>query len=346
MRKDGRRVSGASPMYTVASYFMKKRYDAQNMIEVDLPLDPIGDYIRTKRGEGKKITHLGVIIAAYLRTVAEYPLLNRFIVNKRAYSRTEFTCGMVVLKPGEVDGTMNKMHLELEDDIFRVQSVLDAYIDENRAAGDTNSTDKVISLLLRIPGILTVGVGLFKLLDHFGILPKAIIDASPFHTSMVISNLASIGTNHIYHHCYQFGTTSIIITLGVPKEVPRRHGKNINFERCLPLGVVMDERICSGSYFALAFSRFREYLADPTLLEGPSAHPVIREWAKPGEYEKMRAKLQYKKEKKRIRSLPTAERKTALAAAREAYREALAQAAALKKQAKAEKKNKKEVPQK
>ena len=338
MRKDGRRVSGASPMYTVAAYFMKKRYDAQNMIEVDLPLDPIGDYIRAKRGEGKKVTHLGVIIAAYLRTVAEYPLLNRFIVNKKAYSRTEFTCGMVVLKPGEVDGTMNKMYLELEDDIFRVQETLDEYIEENRAAGDTNSTDKVISTLLRIPGILSVGVGLFKLLDHLGILPKAIIDASPFHTSMVISNLASIQTNHIYHHCYQFGTTSIIITVGVPKEIPRRHGKSISFERCLPLGVVMDERICSGSYFAMAFSRFKEYLADPTLLEGPSRHPVIREWAKPGEYEKMRARAVYKKEMKRIRSLPKEERREAEAAARTARDAALAQAAAIKKQAKADKK--------
>ena len=154
MRKDGRRVSGASPMYTVAAYFMKKRYDAQNMIEVDVPLNPIGDYIRAKRAEGKKVSHLGVLIAAYLRTTAEYPLLNRFIVNKRAYSRTEFTCGMVVLKPGELDGTMNKMHLELEDDVFRVQEVLDSYIDENREAGETNSTDKVMvtwSLLANSP---------------------------------------------------------------------------------------------------------------------------------------------------------------------------------------------------
>ncbi|MBO5653225.1 MAG: hypothetical protein J6S44_03320 [Clostridia bacterium] len=341
MRKDGRRVSGASPMYTVASYFMKKRYDAQNMIEVDVPLNPIGDYIRAKRAEGKKVSHLGVLIAAYLRTAAEFPLLNRFIVNKRAYSRTEFTCGMVVLKPGELDGTMNKMHLELEDDIFRVQEVLDSYIDQNRETGDTNSTDKVIAGLLRVPGILTFGVGLFKLLDHLGLLPKAIIDASPFHTSMVISNLASIQTNHIYHHCYQFGTTSIIITVGVPKEVPRRHGKNITFERCLPLGVVMDERICSGSYFAAAFSRFREYLMDPTLLEGPSAHPVIREWAKPGEYEAMRAKKIFRQEKKRIHRLPKAERAAALRAAKATLKASLDEAKAIKQRAKAEKRAKK-----
>ena len=233
----------------------QQRYDAQNMIEVDVPLNPIGDYIRAKRAEGKKVSHLGVLIAAYLRTTAEYPLLNRFIVNKRAYSRTEFTCGMVVLKPGELDGTMNKMHLELEDDVFRVQEVLDSYIDENREVGETNSTDKVISSLLRVPGILTFGVGLFKLLDHLGILPKAIIDASPFHNSLVFTNLASIRTNHIYHHLYEFGTSSIFFAMGNLRETPVRKGKEVTFERCLPVGVVMDERIATGYYFSQAFRK-------------------------------------------------------------------------------------------
>ena len=114
-----------------------------------------------------------------------------------------------------------------------------------------------------------MGVGIFKWLDKHGLLPKSIIKASPFHTSLVISNLASIRTNHIYHHCYEFGTTSIIITMGNTREVAKRRGGEIYFEKCMPLGVVMDERICSGSYFAIAFRRFKGYLADPSLLEGP-----------------------------------------------------------------------------
>jgi hypothetical protein len=340
MRADGKRVRGASPMYTVASYFMAKRYDAQNMIEVDVPIDPIGDYIREKRKEGKTVTHLGVLISAYLRLCAEYPLLNRSIVNKRCYARKEFTVGMVVLKPGEIDGTMNKIHLELEDDVFTVQEKLDSYIEQNRAAGDTNATDAIISKLLGIPGILSVGVGILKLMDHVGILPKAIIDASPFHTSFVVSNLASIKTNHIYHHCYQFGTTSVIMTVGVPKEVPRRHGSNITFERCMPLGIVMDERICSGSYFALASLRLKEYLKNPHLLEGAPTFPVVREWAKPGEYEALYAKRLYKEAKRRIAKseMDKAAKKQALAAAKAERAAALQKAKAIKKEAKKAKK--------
>ena len=35
------------------------------------------------------------------------------------------------------------------------------------------------------------------------------------------------------------------------------------------MGVVMDERICGGHYFAQAFSRMKEYLTHPELLEQP-----------------------------------------------------------------------------
>ena len=80
---------------------------------------------------------------------------------------------------------------------------------------------------------------------------------------------ASIRTNHIFHHVYEFGTTSILITLGNMREVPVRKGEQIVFERSIHMGVVMDERICSGSYFAAVFRRFKQYLTNPDLLEGP-----------------------------------------------------------------------------
>nr|MDD6336408.1 2-oxoglutarate dehydrogenase [bacterium] len=106
-------------------------------------------------------------------------------------------------------------------------------------------------------------------LDKHGWLPKKLIDASPFHASFLISNLASINTNHIYHHCYDFGTTSVTMTMGNAREVARRNRDEVFFERCLPLGVVLDDRICSGKHYALAFERFQEYLRDPALLETP-----------------------------------------------------------------------------
>ena len=269
-RGDGKRLRNTDPMYTVAPFIMDKRYDAMNMITIDIPLEPMQKYLSEKRKEGKNLSHMALILAAYIRTAAEYPQLNRFIMNKRIYARTEFPVGMVVLKSGQADnGTMSKMYFELEDTLFDVNDKINSFVDDNRKVPDANPTEKLIKVLLNIPGLLPVGVALFKWMDKHGLLPKSIIKASPFHASLVISNLASIRTNHIYHHCYEFGTTSVFITMGNAREVPKRKGKEIYFEKCMPMGVVMDERICSGSYFAIAFRRFKSYLADPTLLETP-----------------------------------------------------------------------------
>lgn len=269
-RADGKRLRNTDPMYTVAPFIMDKRYDAMNMITIDIPLEPMQKYINAKRKEGQNFSHMALILAAYLRTAAEYPQLNRFIMNKRIYARTEFPVGMVVLKSGQTDnGTMTKMYFELEDTLFDVNNKINSFVEENRQTPDANPTEKLIKVLLNIPGLLPVGIAIFKWMDRHGLLPKAIIKASPFHASLVISNLASIRTNHIYHHCYEFGTTSVFFAMGNSREVPKRKGKEIYFEKCMPIGVVMDERICSGSYFAIAFRRFKSYLADPSKLETP-----------------------------------------------------------------------------
>ena len=270
MRADGKRVKNADPMYTVAAYIMNKRVDAMNMITIDIPVEPIQEYLNEKRKQGVKVSHMAVILAAYIRTMKEFPELNRFVVNKKIYQRNEVAVGMVVLKAGQVDhGTMSKMYFDEDNTIFEVNDIINKYVEENRESPDSNSTEKLIKVLLKIPGLLPLGIGVFKLMDKFGLLPKSIIDASPFHMSLGITNLASIRTNHIYHHCYEFGTTSVFMAMGNTREVPKRKGDEIFFEKCMPIGVTMDERIASGSYFALAFRKMRHYLRNPELLEVP-----------------------------------------------------------------------------
>lgn len=270
MRADGKRLKNADPMYTVAAHIMSKRTDAMNMITLNIPYEPMQSYLNEKRKQGIKLSHMSILVSAYLRTAAEFPELNRFIVNKKAYARNEFAVAMVVLKAGSGGhGTMSKMYFENTDTIFDVHKKIEDYVESNRTAPEKNGTEKMIKFLLSVPGVLTVGVGLFKLLDKYGLLPKKIIDISPFHNSLAISNLISIRTNHIYHHCYEFGTTGVFITMGNLREVPVRKGDEVVFERCMPLGIVMDERICSGSYFASAFRKMKKYLKNPALLELP-----------------------------------------------------------------------------
>lgn len=299
MRADGKKTKSVMPMYKVAAHIMNKRYDAMNMITLDIPLEPIRTYLNQKKKEGLHLSHMGVFISAYIRTLCEFPHLNRFVVNKQIYSRNEIAVGMVVLKAGDINQeTMSKIYFELEDTVFSVQQKIDDFVEENRQAGDNNGTDDIINKLLSIPGLLTVGVKLFKLMDRYGLLPKSIIDVSPFHESLLISNLASIRTNHIYHHAYEFGTTSLALTMGNLRDVPKRKGGEIVLERCIPVGLVMDERIATGVYFAQAFRRFKEYLEKPVLLETPP-EKVLMDYE--GQYDKQRLRREKLAEKKRIK---------------------------------------------
>lgn len=281
MRKDGVKVKSDNMEYAIVPHIMAERNDALNMIELDIPVKPMQDYLNAKRKEGgERLSHLTIIMAAYARIVGEFPFINRFIVNKKIFARNELAISMVVLKSGQMDnGTMSKVYLDPADTIFDVNRKVTKYINDNRDAEQENSTDKLAKTLLSIPGLLRVGVNIFKWLDKHGLLPKAIIDASPFHASLAITNLASIRTNHIYHHLYNFGTTGVFISIGNSREVAKRDKNGeIYFEKCMPFGVVMDERLCSGSYFAMAFRKFNKYLSNPELLETPPApESVIKE---------------------------------------------------------------------
>ena len=270
-RADGKLLKHSDPMYRIAAHIMAKRSDSMNSITLDVPLEPLESYIRQKKKEGIPMSHMAVLFAAFNRTICEFPALNRFVVNKRLYARNEIAIGMVVLKAGATGAeTMGKIYLQPEDTIFDVEKRIEKYVEDNRDNAGENKTDKIIKTLVGLPGLLRIAVSVLKWMDHHNLLPKSIIDASPMHQTLVFTNLASIRTNHIYHHVYDFGTTSMAMAAGNTREVPRRlRSGEIVHEKCLPIGLVMDERIATGYYFACAFRRLKEYLKNPALLEQP-----------------------------------------------------------------------------
>ena len=83
---------------------------------------------------------------------------------------------------------------------------------------------------------------------------------------MFITNLASIKTSDIHHHCYEFGTTSVFVCMGKP--VPNYISGDLT-KKMMPIGVVMDERICTGYEYAAFCNDFRRYMRLPRMLEYP-----------------------------------------------------------------------------
>lgn len=281
-RVDGRRVKGEVPMYMLAPQFMPHRNDAMNMTTVDIPIEPLRKYMNAKRKEGHHISHMALIMTAYAHLVGEYPSINRFVQNRRVYEHKDFTISLVVLRPGNTgnDDTMAKLYFQPEDTVFDVQRKIDEYIEKNTSGAeeDQNGLDKIMAVLCSLGGLLDIVGAILRFLDRHGWLPKSLIKVSPFHASLLITNLASIRTNHIYHHVYNFGTTSVSIAMGNMREVPKRgRDGSVELVRCIPLGVVMDERIASGHYLALAFARLKDMLAHPEQLEQPGTRQAALE---------------------------------------------------------------------
>ncbi len=271
-RADGKSVKNEVPMYYLIPHFLTERSDAMNMITIDIPIEPLRAYMNAKRREGRSVSHMAILMTAYTHMAAEFPSLNRFIVNRRIYQRNEFKVSLVVLRPGGGnDDTMSKIEISPKDTVFEVQKKIDDYIALNATAETETGLDKVMRVLCRMNWLMRFAIGVLRWADKHNFLPKFLIDVSPFHASLLITNLASIRTNHIYHHVYNFGTTGIAIAMGNMRDIPKKgRDGQVELVRCMPLGVCMDERIASGHYFALAFARFKELLAKPELLEIPA----------------------------------------------------------------------------
>ena len=98
-RPDGRRLRDIDPIVQITPYLMPMRCDAQVFLEHDVDFESMTRYISRQMAEkNEKLTHMQIIVAAYVRGVSQHPEINRFIMNKQYYSRTNCTVSFTMLK--------------------------------------------------------------------------------------------------------------------------------------------------------------------------------------------------------------------------------------------------------
>lgn len=272
-RYDGRRVRSVEPIQCITPYIMKTRTDSMNMFEETLRCESMDNYIRAKRAENLPLTYMHLVIAAMVRTIALRPRLNRFVMNGRIYTRPKIWISFVVHQNlrSDDDGTTIKLCFEGTESVKEIAEKINAAVlKETTKKTESNSTDKLAKLVTSIPGpLIKFVVGLLMWMDRHDIMPKAVIEASPFHTTLFLTNLRSLGINHIYHHVYEFGTTGLFIAIGKEQRVPAVQGSAVGIDKQMGFGLVTDERFCDGLYFARSLKIFKKFIDDPTLLEEP-----------------------------------------------------------------------------
>ncbi len=272
-RSDGYKLRSADPFYEMIPYIMKQRNDAVNYVSLQIDRDAVQNYVNDCKKRGINMKHMSVVIAAYLRLVSQNPYLNRFVVNKKIYARNHFCVTFVALK-GDTE-TVIKLYFNLDDDIFEVNRKVTEGIEKNQDVQEENSMDIILKKIMQIPFLVGSTVALLKWWDKHFSLPFKLVDASPFHSSLFITNLASIRLDAVYHHIYNFGTTSIFIAMGKTKEKLEKASQGeIKQSKYIPLKISTDERIASGYYFAKCFREFNRYIKNPKQLEEKPDHIV------------------------------------------------------------------------
>ena len=276
-RPDGRALKTLAPMEKIIPYIMKDRHDSMNMYEDSFDCAPMDAYIKEKQEQGIKINYMHLMIAATVRLMALRPALNRFVMRGRIYARPKIWVSFAIhhsLRDGDVESTI-KLCFEGTEGLLEIAEKIDQAIEKETtdwkgSQNTENGTDKLIKLLNHLPGaVFRWAVNILMWMDRHNILPKAIIELSPFHTSFFITNLKSLGIHHIFHHVYDVGTTGIFFAMGKERSVPVWKDGEWVQEKHLGFGLVSDERFCDGLYYSRSLRQMRKLMKDPAQMEAP-----------------------------------------------------------------------------
>ena len=281
-RSDGRKLRTLDPVQVVGNYVMPTRSGASNCIHETVEISAVERYIREKRRAGMPnfgITH--VFLAAYVRCVAKYPALNRFLSGQQVYSRDNDIQFCMMVKEDmttEAPESAMKLHLKPTDTVEDIYRKFNAEVDrikDNSSASDFDKTAKALSL---IPGVFfKFVIWVLKTMDYFGLLPKFLLEVSPFHGSIFFTSMGSLGIPPIVHHLYDFGNLPIFVAFGCKyrKNEVQLDGTVVQ-RKYIDYTVNTDERICDGFYFATTLKHMKKLLMHPERLDEP-LEEVVRD---------------------------------------------------------------------
>ena len=273
-RKEGRLLRSLPGFAKFIPFIMPQRNDRLIHYEESFEVTEVDRFLRKLRVEGYKgIGILHFMIAAYIRGLSMLPGVNRFVVGRRIYARHDICVVMTVKRALALDATETtiKVSFEPTDTIFDVYRKLNEKIDEIKASDDNNNTEDVAEAICRLPRILLrLVIQILRIMDYFGWLPESLTDASPFHGSMIITDLGSLRNGPVFHHIYNFGTLPTFIAFGAKRHAYEldRHGNMVD-RKYVDLKFTLDERTVDGHYWAQAFQAWRYLFQHPEILETP-----------------------------------------------------------------------------
>ncbi|MBQ3022021.1 MAG: 2-oxo acid dehydrogenase subunit E2 [Clostridia bacterium] len=278
-KKEGRRIKSGMPMDAVSPFIMNSRVGAANSFSATIDIEKIEQLICEQRANGmESLGMIHVFMAAYVRLVSQLPGINRFIRGQRVYARNGIEICMVIKKQLKLNApeTIVKLEASPQNALSDIYETLSSEIEKNKAEGDHNNMDFAVRWLMKLPRIiLRTTVSFLKVLDYFGLLPRFLTKLSPFHGSLFITNMGSLGMPPVFHHLYDFGNLPMFIAMGAKRtEYYLDKNGETKKRRVIDITIMCDDRICDGHYYATAFRKLKRILANPEQLLSPPERVV------------------------------------------------------------------------
>ena len=271
-RKDGVKVKNIDGMHSLMPFILKDRVDSDVYINAKLDVTELVKYVNKmkKQEEYKNLTYFHVFAMAAGKLFYNRPLLNRFIINKNYYDRKFVSLSFVAKKEFKDNSEENLtvIKVEKDDNLLTISNKISGNVKDIRNKKN-NNTDDFINNIGKLPKFLRwLIIKIVKFADNHDLLPVSLTDNSIYHSSLLLSNLGSINCDGaIYHHLTDFGTNSILMTIGKIKDEQKVINGKIEIRKICEFGLNLDERIADGFYFVKSLELFDYILNHPKLLE-------------------------------------------------------------------------------
>ncbi len=275
-RKDAKKVRNLDGLHNVMIDIKPERCDSDVYMNKEIDVTKLIKYVEKYKKEhpDDKITYFHAFAMAFAKTIYNKPLLNRFVANRTFYDRNDVIIAFVAKIAFEEDSeeVMINIKVDKDDNIFTLRDKITkrvAKIRNSKKGEKKENTNNIVDVVGKLPKLIRMIVtGALKFLDKHGWLPESITKDNLYYSSVILSNLGNFKIGSIYHNIVNFGTSSIIATMGMihKSKVIDKDGKEKIIDVC-DFGVNMDERIADGYYFAKSI-KVLEYIFDnPELLE-------------------------------------------------------------------------------
>ena len=274
-RRDGTWVKDAPGLNVLMASLYPNRTDCEVYLNQEIDITDLLRYIEEKNLQDPtcKLTLFHCFVTMVARLLMERPYLNRFIQGRRIYQRNQITISFVAKRKfaDHSEEALMQYIAKGSDTLSDVSRFIVGDVKKMRSQDGAAGIDQTIDKISHMPRLLLMlTVKIVRWLDFWGLVPKFLTDGDSNTASVLLSNLGSIKCPSVYHHLNNYGTTSVLLTIGtIRKSAVLQADGTTKIRDVVDIGATLDERIADGFYFARSLKLIQHICAHPELLERP-----------------------------------------------------------------------------